>query len=203
MSALVSEVIGDMQKNNSSLRFQITIGISNSIIPLLDQDKLDIVIVPGRIDYPGFKLEKLGSRLDGVWVAADDRWNRYSGYAKDFNIENFINSGPIWIPPVTSKLYQEQVDILRGFGANMKNINHCDDSRIIGDLILASGGLGYVQRALVREKLISGRLVEINELPMVRDSDYYFLWKDSNLSPIVKTLIRLAQSRNNNSKNNS
>lgn len=202
MSAWISAILGDMQRKNSSLKFQISIGVSSLIIPLLEQDKLDIAIIPGRIDYPGFYTEKLGSRLSGIWVAAYDRWESYSGYAKDFNLQDFINCGPIWTPPTTSRLYQEQVDILREYGADMKNINTCDDSRILADLLLESGGLGYVHKALVKDNLLSKKFIEINELPNVNNSDYYFVWKDVNLSPVVKMLISLAKSQGAVSKIN-
>lgn len=195
MSAWLEKVIGDMQKKNTSLRFQISIGTTGLIIPLLEQDKLDIAIVPGRIDYPGFKTEKLGSRLNGVWVATKDRWRNYSKYAKELNLQSLINCGPVWTPPFSSRLYQEQIDILREYGADMKNINTCDDSRVLGDLINASDGLGYLQKSLIKDKLDSGEFIEIKDLAVVRNSDYYFVWKDSNLSPIVRMLISLAKAK--------
>ena len=202
MSAWLGKVIGRMQSSNTRLRFHISIGISTVLIPLLDQDKLDIAVTVGKIDYPGLHTERLGRRSKGVWVTTPDRWKKYAPYAGSAekpNLADLINCGPVWTSPLTSRLYAEQSDILRDHGGHMRNINTCDDSRVQGDMIQNSSGLGYAQQVLVKERLASGALVEVPGLPVIGDSDYYFVWRESNLSPIVHMLIKLAKAESEQS----
>jgi len=202
MSAWLGKVIGRMQSSNTRLRFHISIGISTVFIPLLDQDKLDIAITAGKIDYPGLHTERLGRRSTGVWVTTPDRWEKYASYAGSAeppNLADLINRGPVWTPPLTSRLYAEQSDILREHGGHMRNINTCDDSRVLGDMILNSSGLGYAQHVLVAQRLASGELIEVPGLPVTGDSDYYFVWREANLSPIVHMLIKLAKTESEQS----
>jgi DNA-binding transcriptional LysR family regulator len=202
MSAWLGKVIGRMQSANTRLRFQISIGISTVLIPLLDQDKLDIAVTAGKIDYPGLHTERLGRRSSGMWVTTPDRWKKYAPYpgaAEKPSLAELINRGPVWTPPLTSRLYAEQSDILRDHGGDMRNINTCDDSRVLGDMILNSSGLGYAQHVLVKERLTAGVLIEVPGLPVVGDSDYYFVWREPNLSPIVHMLIKLAKTESEQS----
>lgn len=202
MSAWLGKVIGRMQSSNTRLRFHISIGISTVLIPLLDQDKLDIAVTAGKIDYPGLHTERLGRRSSGVWVTTPDRWKKYAPYpgsAEEPNLVDLINRGPVWTPPLTSRLYAEQSDILRDHGGSMRNINTCDDSRVLGDMIQNSSGLGYAQHVLIKERLASGVLIEVPGLPVIADSDYYFVWRESNLSPIVHMLIKLAKTESEQS----
>lgn len=202
MSIWLGKVIGRMQSTNTRLRFHISIGISTVLIPLLDQDKLDIAVTAGKIDYPGLHTERLGRRSSGVWVTTPDRWEKYARYAGSAEtpvLADLINCGPVWTPPLTSRLYAEQSDVLRKHGGDMRNINTCDDSRVVGDMIQNSSGLGYVQQVLIRELLASGALIEVPGLPAIPDSDYYFVWRDSNLSPIVHTLIKLSKAESEQS----
>lgn len=196
MSAWLGKVIGRMQSSNTRLRFHISIGISTVLIPLLDQDKLDIAVTAGKIDYPGLHTERLGRRSSGVWVTTPDRWKKYAPYAGSAekpNLADLINRGPVWTPPLTSRLYAEQSDILRDHGGDMRNVNTCDDSRVLGDMIQNSSGLGYAQHVLIKERLASGVLIQVPGLPVIGDSDYYFVWRETNLSPIVHMLIKLAK----------
>ncbi len=202
MSAWLGKVIGHMQSTNTRLRFHISIGISTVLIPLLDQDKLDIAITAGKIDYPGLHTERLGRRSTGVWVTTPDRWEKYASYARSAEkpeLADLINLGPVWTPPLTSRLYAEQSDILREHGGHMRNINTCDDSRVLGDMIQNSSGLGYAQHVLIEERLASGGLIKVRGLPVTGDSDYYFVWRESNLSPIVRMLIKLAKAESEQS----
>lgn len=203
MSAWLGKVIGRMQSTNTRLRFHISIGISTVLIPLLDQDKLDIAVTVGKIDYPGLHTERLGRRSKGVWVTSPDRWKKYApsyaGSAEKPSLADLINCGPVWTSPLTSRLYAEQSDILRDHGCHMRNINTCDDSRVQGDMILNSHGLGYVPQVLIKERLASGVLVEVPGLPVIGDSDYYFVWRESHLSPIVHMLIKLAKAESEQS----
>lgn len=202
MSAWLGKVIGRMQSSNTRLRFHITIGISTVLIPLLDQDKLDIAVTAGKIDYPGLHTERLGRRSTAVWVTTPDRWEKYASYAESAEkpgLADLINRGPVWTPPLTSRLYAEQSDILRDHGGDMRNINTCDDSRVLGDMILNSSGLGYVQHVLIKERLASGVLVEVPGLPVIGDSDYHFVWREAHLSPIVHMLIKLAKAESEQS----
>ncbi|MDO9434959.1 LysR family transcriptional regulator [Hydrogenophaga sp.] len=202
MTAWLGKVIGRMQSGNTRLRFHISIGISTVLIPLLDQDKLDIAVTVGKIDYPGLHTERLGRRSVGVWVTTPDRWKKYGSYAGSAEkpgLADLINCGPVWTPPLTSRLYAEQSNVLRDHGGHMRNINTCDDSRVQGDMIQNSSGLGYAQQVLIKERLASGDLVEVPGLPAIGDSDYYFVWRESNLSPIVHMLIKLAKAESEQS----
>ncbi|MBU7573344.1 MAG: LysR family transcriptional regulator [Hydrogenophaga sp.] len=196
MSAWLGKVIGRMQSANTRLRFQVSIGISTVLIPLLDQDKLDIAVTVGKIDYPGLHTERLGRRSSGMWVTTPDRWKKYASYAGSTakpDLADLINCGPVWTPPLSSRLYTEQSEILRDHGGHMRNINTCDDSRVLADLIVTSSGLGYAQHVLIKDRLASGALVEIPGLPGTVNSDYHFVWREANLSPIVHMLMKLAK----------
>ncbi|QHE87537.1 LysR family transcriptional regulator [Hydrogenophaga sp. BPS33] len=202
MSAWLGKVIGRMQSANTQLRFHISIGISTVLIPLLDQDKLDIAVTAGKIDYPGLHTERLGRRSMGIWVTTPDRWERYAPYPRSTEpprLDDLINCGPVWTPPLTSRLYTEQSDILREHGGHMRNVNTCDDSRVLGDMIQNSSGLGYAQHVLIKERLASGVLVEVPGLPVIGDSDYYFVWREAHLSPIVHMLMKLAKTESEQS----
>lgn len=196
MSTWLGNVIGRMQSNNTQLRFHISIGISAVLIPMLDKDTLDIAVTAGKIVYPGLQSERLGPRSLGIWVTTPKRWHRYAPYPESTrkpSLAELINCGPIWTPPTTSHLYAEQNDILREHGGEMTNVNTCDDSRVLGDLIVTSDGLGYAQHVLVKDKLESGALIEIPDLQATGTSDYYFIWKHHHLSPVVHMLMKLAK----------
>jgi DNA-binding transcriptional LysR family regulator len=198
ISAWLGQVIGGMQLQNSRLRFQLSVGVSAMLIPLLDQDKIDLAITAGKIDYPGLHTELLGRRLEGIWVTTPNRWKKYAPYTDSTekpNLSDLINRGPVWTPPITSHLYVEQREILRHHGADMQNINTCDDSRVLADMIENSSGLGFVQKVLAQERLKSGVFMEVQGLPPVAASDYYFVWRDATLSPIVHMLIKLAKAQ--------
>lgn len=202
MSIWLGKVIGRMQSSNTQLRLHISIGISTVLIPLLQQDRLDIAVTAGRIDYPGLHAERLGRRSTGVWVTTPDRWEKYAPYARSAErpqLADLINRGPVWTPPMTSRLYAEQSEILRDHGGDLRNINTCDDSRVVADMIQNSSGLGCVQHVLVKERLACGALIEVPGLPVIPDSDYYFVWRDAELSPVVHTLIQLAKAESEQS----
>jgi DNA-binding transcriptional LysR family regulator len=196
MSAWLGKVIGGMQKSNANLRFHVTIGIASVLIPLLSQEKLDIAVIAGKIDYPGLKVEKLGRRSTGMWVMAPDRWKRYAPYPRSTgaaSLADLINCGPVWTPPVTSRFYTQECAVLRQHGGLLRNVNTCDDSRALGDLIATSGGLGYAQHILIKDHLSRGELIQVPGLPPTGDPNYYFVWRQPHLSPIVRLLIKLAK----------
>jgi DNA-binding transcriptional LysR family regulator len=127
---------------------------------------------------------------------APDRWKRFAPYPAQSDapsLSELINCGPLWTPSTTSRFYTDISDVLRHHGAHLHNINTCDDMRMMADLIGMSGGLGYLPAVLIGDILAQQKLVLVPGLPSTGESEYYFVWRQLHLLPIVRTLMKLGQ----------
>jgi DNA-binding transcriptional LysR family regulator len=185
------DVIRSLHKALPRVTCELHIGIAGRLLTLLQDGKLDVVIVAGRIEHPALQSWPLG-RTAMRWIMAADRWARYGdGQPEPASMQDLLNRGPIWLIPRTSRYFAHQAAELREHGADLRNVSTCDNMSTLIQLV-AGGGIGYLPEVLIAQHLEQGRLVPLFPERAAGHVEYVLVTQRGEQNPIVRKLIELA-----------
>lgn len=188
----MARVLGSLARDAMSFRYEITIERVPTLILLLEQETLDLGLLPTPFQHPKFECTLLGKE-PMLWLMASDRVERFGKYPKaSVTLPELLDRGPLWFPHKASPYFQRQEDVLRAHGAHLRNVNVCTDILRLGDLVASTGGLGYLPGTLARARVACDELCPVPGLdPGV--AELYAVRRRSDHRPMLKRLIELAQ----------
>ncbi len=182
-------VLDSQVKEAANFRYEISVERVPTLVALLEQDKLDLGLLPAPIQHPRFDCVLIG-REPMLWLMAADRTERFSGYPRRSApaLAELLNEGPLWLPHKTSPYFARQTELLRAKGAHLRNINVCSDILRIADLIASTGGLGLVPKSLVTQRLAQGGLQPVEGLDD-SEAEVYAVKRRSDNRAILHRLV--------------
>jgi DNA-binding transcriptional LysR family regulator len=178
-------------QNAANFRYEITIERVPTLIVLLEQEKIDLGLLPTPYEHPKFDCIALGSE-PMLWLMAQQRIERFADYPKraPAALADVLNRGPLWLPHRSSPYFLKQTEVLRRHGAHLRNVNVCTDILRMADLVAHTGGLGYLPESLVSHRLASGELVPVPGLEP-GEAAFYAVKRRMDQRPILQRLIEL------------
>lgn len=186
------ELIGRLQCEMPGVNYELHIGIASRLLEQLEDGTLDLVLVAGRVEYPTLTSTSLG-RTAMQWVMAADRWRRFgNGGGKPPTLAQLLNAGPIWLIPRNSHYFAGQAAMLKARGAQLRNVNGCDNMSTLTDLVTRNGGLGYLPRVLIEERLQRGELVEVAGMAAPGEVEYFIVSTRGRQQGLVQKVLDLA-----------
>lgn len=192
-----ARVLGTLMQDAANFRYEISVERVPTLVMLLEQEKIDIALLPTPVQHPRFQCLSMGSD-PMLWLMARNRMERYSPYSRRSrpSLADVLNHGPLWLPHKTSPYFEQQTQLLRTRGAHLRNVNVCSDIMRLPDLIASTGGLGCVPQCLVGDAL--GNRVRKSELQQVPElangkADVYAVKRQSDHRPILRRMIQLME----------
>lgn len=185
------DLIGQLQREMPGVNYELHIGIASRLLAQLEEGSLDLVLVAGRVEYPTLTSTSLG-RTPMLWVMAADRWRRFgNGGRKKPSVAQLLNAGPIWLIPRSSHYFAGQAEMLKSHGAHLRNVNGCDNMSTLTDLVTRNGGLGYLPRVLIEERLQRGELVEVADMKASGQVEYFIVSTRGRQQRLVQKVLDL------------
>jgi DNA-binding transcriptional LysR family regulator len=187
------ELIGRLQRDMPGVNYELHIGIASRLLAQLEEGKLDLVIVAGRIEYPTLASASLG-HTPMQWVMGADRWQRFGSrrIRKAPTLAQLLNSGPIWLIPRTSHYFASQSAMLKAKGAHLRNVSSCDNMATLTDVVTRGGGIGYLPRVLIEERLAKGELLPLPGLDAGADAEYFIVSTRAPQQRVLRRIVELA-----------
>lgn len=184
-------VTGRLRAQMPGVNYELHIGIASRLLAQLEDGALDLVLVAGRVEYPTLTSTSLG-RTAMRWVMASDRWARF-GQGQDHaavapTLVQLLDAGPIWLIPRDSQYFAGQASVLKAHGADLRNLNGCDNMSALTDLVTHNGGLGYLPQVLIEERLARGELVEVTGLP-AGEAEYFIVSTRGRQQQLVQKVL--------------
>lgn len=187
------ELISQLQREMPGVNYELHIGIASHLLGKLEEGKLDLVIIAGRIESPSLSSVPLG-RTPMQWVMGADRWQRH-GHAtgQAATLAELLNCGPIWLIPRTSHYFATQSAMLKSQGAHLRNVCTCDNMSTLTDLVTRSGGIGYLPSVLIAERLAQGELLPLPGLAPGASAEYFLVSTRTQQQPMLRRIMELAE----------
>jgi DNA-binding transcriptional LysR family regulator len=159
--AWLGPLLSTFQTQHPNVTVELSMGIAPRLISELESGVLDCAIISGNLESRQLISRPLGEAQAG-WLMGADRWQRYGVAGTTPTLPQLLNCGPIWLVPRSSRYHQDQLDMLRAHGADLRLLNTCDNVRTIIELVASTGAIGFIPYLLVQDKLSSGMLTEVS-----------------------------------------
>lgn len=184
-------LLNSQLQDAANFRYEVTIERVPTLIQMLEQEKLDLGLLPSPFEHPKFDCLPLGSERM-LWLMASNRQERYADYPRRaaHSLADVLNNGPLWLPHRTSPYFLKQTEILRQHGAHLRNVNVCTDILRVADFVTSTGGLGYIPQSLVQERVASGELQPVKGLED-GEAEFFAVKRRMDTRPILHRLIQL------------
>ncbi|MBO9355760.1 LysR family transcriptional regulator [Bordetella petrii] len=184
-------LIGQLQREMPDVNYELYIGIARRLLAQLEEGRLDFVLMAGRVEYPTLTSSSLG-RTPMRWVMAEDRWRIFGADGgKKRTLAQLLNAGPIWLIPRDSPYFAGQVEMLKAQGADLRNVNSCDNMNTLIELVARNGGMGYLPMVLIEERLRRGELVEVAGMPTTGQAEYFIVTSRGHQTSLVRQVVDL------------
>lgn len=184
-------LVGQLQREMPDVTYELHIGIARRLLAQLEDGRLDFVLMAGRVEYPTLTSTSLGC-TPMLWVMAQDRWRLFGdGNLKKRALASLLNAGPIWLIPRDSPYFAGQVEMLKSKGADLRNVNSCDNMNTLIDLVARNGGMGYLPRVLIEERLKRGELMEVMGMPTTGQVEYFIVTSRARQARLVQQVVDL------------
>ena len=165
---LLPRILGEFQKENKNLKFNLTIGNTPSIISKLENRDIDIALVEGIVAHDDFQIKKFAEDELIVVIPSNHRWKNRN----EINIEELIEEKMILreknagIREIVENVLQEN-NVLEKVESHME----LGSTQSIKSAVEAGLGISILPKLTVSKELELGVLkhVEISDIRIIRD----------------------------------
>lgn len=185
----LGDLLSNFQQEHPQVTIEITMGIAPRLLSELEAGVLDCALISGNVENRQLVSLPLGATSAG-WLMGASRRAKYGLAPENSSLESLLNCGPIWLVPRSSRYHQDQIAMLRRHGADLRQLNSCDNVRTIIELVAQTGGIGFIPYLLVQDKLRAGELLHVSPSLEELTSQYSLVRPRTSRSSLVERLCQ-------------
>lgn len=143
-----------IERDRPGVTMEIEVDLTARLMQQLLGGTRDIVFLAGPVASPGLRTTPIGS-VALVWAASPAVASRAPGDP----------AMPVWSLPDNSPLHRVTLAALGQAGRLRLPLHTCNNVRLLIEIIASGRGSAVLPETMIRDHLLSGRLVEIGQRP--------------------------------------
>lgn len=161
---------------------EIEIDLSHSMMQKLLSADFDMVVIAGPVANPHVEAVCIGE-IELLWVASSVVANRIADGAAQQLVWLLHRYSPVHGLALASLGEAGCAGVLAETAYNV-----CNNVRMLADILVADGGIGFLPEPMVREHMVKGRLVPLKKLP-TRAMEFYVAIRAQERDPLVRAIF--------------
>lgn len=183
----LADLVALINREFPAITVELDVDLTYNQVRKLETGGLNIGLIPGPIEVPGFAQVSLGS-VRMRWVASP-----VFEIPDEIHATDSLHRWPLLILTRNSNLHSKVISSL-GHAAHPSRINVCNNIGTLAAMAIAGIGLAYLPIDYYADEIESGKLRIIRTEPQLPDLEYFAVYDRRSLEPILETIAEFARS---------
>lgn len=182
----LADLVALINREFPAITVELDVDLTYNQVRKLETGALNIALIPGPIDVPGFAQVSLGL-VRMCWVASP-----VFEIPDEVHPTDSLHRWPLLILTKNSNLHSKVISSL-GHAAHPSRINVCNNIGTLAAMAIAGIGIAYLPIEYYAQEIAEGKLRVIRTEPQLPDLEYFAVYDRRSPEPIPEKVAEFAR----------